>query len=86
MSFRTFFRRSQPRRKLRQGHTGRAGRRPRFETFEDRRMLSFTPAANYATVGTPSAIVTADFNNDGQLDLATCANAHAQNLARVPQP
>lgn len=46
-----------------------------FETCEDRRMLSLTPAVNYATVGTPSAIVLADFNKDGQLDLATCANA-----------
>ena len=46
-----------------------------FETLEDRRLLSFSPAANYATIGTPSAIVTADFNKDGKLDLATCANA-----------
>lgn len=75
MSLRSYFRRSQSvQKKLRANH-GRATRRPRFETFEDRRMLSFTPAVNYATVGTPSAIVTADFNNDGNLDLATCANA-----------
>jgi hypothetical protein len=46
-----------------------------FETLETRRLLSFGPPANHPTVGTPSAIATADFNNDGKLDLATCANA-----------
>ena len=45
------------------------------ETLEGRRLLSFAPAVNYDTIGTPSAIVTADFNNDGKLDLVTCANA-----------
>ena len=45
------------------------------ELLEGRRLLSFSPAVNYSTIGTPSAIVTADFNNDGNLDLATCANA-----------
>ncbi len=50
--------------------------RLQVESLEDRRMLSFVPAANYPTApATPSAIVTADFNNDGNLDLATCANA-----------
>jgi hypothetical protein len=39
-------------------------------------MFSFTPAVNFTTApATPSAIVTADFNNDGNLDLATCADA-----------
>ncbi len=75
MSPRSLFRGSQFVQKKRRPNHGRATRRPRFETFEDRRMLSFTPAVNYATVGTPSAIVAADFNNDGNLDLATCANA-----------
>jgi hypothetical protein len=46
-----------------------------FEALENRRLLSFSPAVNYATIGTPSAIVTADLNNDGKLDLVTCANA-----------
>ena len=50
-------------------------RSPLLEALEGRRLWSFSPAVNYATVGTPSAIVTADFNNDGRLDLATCANA-----------
>lgn len=72
---RSFTYRLRPLHKVRQANYGRVVRRPRFETFEDRRMLSFTPAFNYATVGTPSALVTADFNKDGNLDLATCANA-----------
>jgi len=75
MSLRSFFRRSQFAHSKRRANAGRAIRRLRFETCEDRRMLSFTPAVNHPTVGTPSAIVTADFNNDGMLDLATCANA-----------
>jgi hypothetical protein len=45
------------------------------ELLETRRLLSFAPAVNYDTIGTPSAIVTADFNNDGKLDLVTCAQA-----------
>jgi hypothetical protein len=46
-----------------------------LETLEPRQLLSFTLAGNHPTIGTPSAIVTADFNNDGNLDLATCADA-----------
>ncbi len=50
---------------------GRATRRLRVETLEDRRLLSFSPAVNYAVGGSYSpAIATADFNNDGNLDLA----------------
>ena len=48
--------------------------RASFETLEDRRLMSFTPAVNYqiGEVGAgPQAVVTADFNNDGRLDLAT---------------
>jgi len=45
-----------------------------FESLEDRRLMSFTPAVNYQVgeVGAgPQAVFTADFNNDGRLDLAT---------------
>lgn len=48
--------------------------RASFETLEGRRLMSFTPAVNYPVgeVGAgPQAVVTADFNNDGNLDLAT---------------
>ena len=43
-----------------------------FETLEDRRLMSFTPAVSYPAGTNPQEIVTADFNNDGRLDLATC--------------
>jgi hypothetical protein len=47
---------------------GHAGRRPRFEVLEDRCLLSLTPAVNYPA---GQISVTADFNNDGKLDLAS---------------
>jgi len=67
---------SQTRRTLLRVHTWRKTvSRACCEMLESRRLLSFSPAVNYATIGTPSAIVTADLNNDGKLDLVTCANA-----------
>src|SRR5687768_15661243 len=41
-----------------------------FEALEDRRLLSFSPAVDYPA-SNPQAVATADFNNDGTLDLAT---------------
>src|SRR5262245_28992763 len=72
MSSSSFPYRFRPRRNARRANYGRAVRRPRFETFEDRRMLSFTPAVTYdaGTSGTWD-VVTADINNDGHLDLLT---------------
>jgi len=70
MSFNLFFDRSKPRRTVRRANRGHAGRRPRFETFEDRRMLSFDPAVNYPVGTSPASEVTGHFNNDGRLDLA----------------
>ena len=68
MSVRSLFQRSQPRRKVRRGNHGHAGRRPRFETFEDRRMLSFTTTMSYPVGTEPQAVVTADFNHDGTVN------------------
>src|SRR3954462_8094774 len=42
-----------------------------FDTLEDRRLLSFSPAASFPVGANPQAVATADFNNDGKLDLAT---------------
>src|SRR4051812_33776991 len=42
-----------------------------FETLEDRRLLSFSPATSFPVGTNPQAVATADFNNDGKLDLAT---------------
>lgn len=52
-----------------------------IEVLEGRRLLSLSPAVDYPTIGTPSFIVTADFNNDGKLDLATCANAFTGSVS-----
>jgi len=46
-----------------------ATHRPNFESLEDRRLLSFSPAVSYPVSG-PQAVVTGDFNGDGRLDLA----------------
>jgi hypothetical protein len=67
----SFFYGSQLARPGRRANRGLAGRRPRFEALEDRCLLSFTPAVNYPVGAGPQAVVTADFNNDGHLDLAT---------------
>jgi hypothetical protein len=42
-----------------------------FDTLEARRLLSFSPATSFPIDTYPQAVVTADFNNDGKLDLAT---------------
>src|SRR6476660_5697462 len=44
--------------------------RPTFEALEDRFVPSFSPITAYATGTNPQATVSADFNNDGRLDLA----------------
>ena len=36
-----------------------------FETLEDRRLLSFSPATRFPVDRSPQAVATADFNNDG---------------------
>lgn len=71
MSLKLLFRRSQSVQKKRRTNRVHTTRRLRFETFEDRRMLSFTPVVIYDTGTSDSRdAVTADFNNDGHLDLA----------------
>jgi Calx-beta domain/FG-GAP-like repeat/FG-GAP repeat len=42
----------------------------RVEPLADRRLPSFSPAVSFAVGTSPMEIVTADFNNDGNLDLA----------------
>jgi len=43
----------------------------RLETLEDRRLLAFVSAVSYPVGTSPQAVVAADFNNDGNHDLAT---------------
>ena len=45
--------------------------RPTLECLEERCLLSFSPAVSYPAGTFPQAALTADFNDDGQLDLAT---------------
>src|SRR5688500_11533638 len=54
----------------------RPGGRPCYEALEDRRLLSFSPATSFPVGSSPQAVVTADFNNDGRLDLATANVDH----------
>src|SRR6185436_3309691 len=56
------------------GQRGPNSRRLRLEVLEDRRVLAFVAPVDYAAGANPQAVLTADFNNDGRLDLAT-ANA-----------
>ncbi len=42
-----------------------------LEVLEDRRLMSFSPAMSFPVGTNPQDVVTADFNNDGKLDLAT---------------
>src|SRR5688500_7866891 len=49
------------------------------EALESRRLLNFAPAVSYATGANPQEVVTADFNNDGKLDLAT-VNVGSNNV------
>jgi hypothetical protein len=58
------------RKHLRSAKGGLRGYRPQLEALEDRCLLSFSSAAMYATGAIPQAVVTADFNGDGRLDLA----------------
>ena len=51
-----------------------ATRRPKLEVLDHRCLPSFSPATSFPVGTNPQAVVTADFNNDGHLDLAT-ANA-----------
>ena len=56
-------------RKHRSQHSRPVGRAC-WEALEDRRLLSFSPATTFPVGQNPQAVVTADFNNDGKLDLA----------------
>src|SRR5262245_6417991 len=42
-----------------------------FEALETRQLMSFTPAVSYPVGSNAQDVVTADFNHDGKLDLAT---------------
>src|SRR5437762_2983013 len=62
--------------KHRRGSPRAATPRPSLETLEDRCLLSFSPAVSYSAGTNPVAIVTADFNGDGKLDLGATSNVY----------
>src|SRR4051794_1678232 len=51
-----------------------------FDTLEARRLLSFSPATSFPVGTNTQAVVTADFNNDGQLDLAATGDGSVSVL------
>ena len=51
-----------------------AGHLQRLESLEARQLLTFNLAVNYAVATGPQDVVTADFNGDGRLDIATANN------------
>jgi hypothetical protein len=53
---------------------------PPVEAFDDHCLPSFSPATRLPVSTSPQAVVTADFNNDGRLDLAT-ANAGRNSVS-----
>src|SRR5437764_3947328 len=65
----------------RRGSLRAATHRLNVEVLEDRCLLSFSPVASFPVGINPQAVVTADFNGDGRLDLAT-ANA-GDNIVSV---
>jgi Calx-beta domain/FG-GAP-like repeat len=68
--------RAQPRRPRREAPRVK----PSVDTLEDRTLLSFLVPVNYAAGAGPLAVVSADFNGDGRLDLAT-ANQISDNVS-----
>src|SRR6185437_9293948 len=51
-----------------------------LEVLEDRCLLSFSPAVSYSVGTNPQAVVTADINHDGRLDLAV-ANVESDSVS-----
>jgi hypothetical protein len=49
----------------------RARFRPRFEPLDDRCLPSFSPATSLPSGPAPAAVASADFNNDGRIDLVS---------------
>ena len=70
MSFHPFLRRSRRRGQARRAVQGHSTRRLRFETFEDRCLLSLTPAVGYGVGLAPQGVVAADFNNEDDHETA----------------
>ncbi len=64
----------------RRGSLRAATRGRKLEFLEDRCLLSFSPAVSYSVGTNPQAVVAADFNHDGRLDLAV-ANVESNSVS-----
>jgi hypothetical protein len=67
----------------RRGALRAAKHRPILQLLEDRWVPSFSPAVSYPTGTNPLAVLTADFNGDGRLDLAVTNNTVGVLLGSV---
>jgi len=57
-----------------------------IEALDDRCLPSFSPAVNYGVSPNPQAVATADFNNDGVLDLAVASESHSEVRVLLGNP
>src|SRR5262245_18189358 len=71
MFFSSFFHRSQLRRTRHRSNRRHAVRRPSLEVLEDRSLPAFLAPVDYAAGPYAYQVVTANFDGDGRLDLAT---------------
>src|SRR5439155_1191621 len=60
----------------RRGSLRAATQRPNLEVLEDRCLLSFSPAVSYPAGTNPQAVVRADFNGDGKMDLGVTSHVY----------
>src|SRR5262249_54074283 len=79
-SFADYFRRRPARRPIRRRPQPATACRLLLEALEDRTVPSFMAPVTYSVGTGPQAIVTADLNHDGRLDLIT-ANAGSNNIS-----
>jgi hypothetical protein len=63
-----------PRAQVRRRRGKTSSRRCLLEFLEERRLLSFNPAVNYAVAAEPLDVVAADLNGDGSVDFATVSS------------
>jgi FG-GAP repeat len=68
----------------RRGSLRAATQRLNLEVLEDRSVPSFSPAVSYPTGANPAAVLTADFNGDGKLDLAVANMSSFSNTVCPP--
>ena len=74
-ALKSHFTRQPTRRQRRAARLGGRSRHLHVEPLEDRRLMAFDTAVSYHTGSYTNGVVVADFNNDGQLDLASASSS-----------